>query len=437
MKRLAVRILTLLLASAVTITNLLATSYAVQAAGITVTTTRDENGTEAKSEGCSLREAIIAANTNKAYGGCSAGSGADNIFLPAGDYKLTLLGSDEKGGDLDITEGVAISGSGLTTFIHGTTGFGDRIFHVKSPAGGPAIQVTLSSLRISGGSVSSHPGGGGILNERGNLTLSRVWVDSNTVSSSTFGGGVTNLSGSTLTVSMSTFDSNSGGYGGAIYNGGILYLSNSLLIANLASQGGGGLDNNPADKVNEFAQITNTTITQNTSRNSGAGIASSGIMKVLNATIADNIGAGLWLYGGDLVIQNSILTRHKIKGNCVIGTGFNGTFTSGGYNLIDDLNSVSPCPFIEGLDIVQSANLTDDVQPNGSSPTAMYGFKNNESPAIDAIPEEALCPGIDQGLYGRPADGNKNDDIEIYRCDIGAFELNGTMLYTFLPTMHR
>ena len=42
---------------------------------------------------CSLREAITAANDDAAFGGCSAGSGADTIFLPAGIYTLTIPNS--------------------------------------------------------------------------------------------------------------------------------------------------------------------------------------------------------------------------------------------------------------------------------------------------------------------------------------------------------
>ena len=38
---------------------------------------------------CSLREAIIAANSDKPTGGCTGGRGADTILLPAGIYILS------------------------------------------------------------------------------------------------------------------------------------------------------------------------------------------------------------------------------------------------------------------------------------------------------------------------------------------------------------
>ena len=52
-----------------------------------VTTTADEFGTPT---GCSLREAIQAANNDAAFGGCIAGNGDDTITLQALTYILTI-----------------------------------------------------------------------------------------------------------------------------------------------------------------------------------------------------------------------------------------------------------------------------------------------------------------------------------------------------------
>ncbi|MFN8524589.1 MAG: CSLREA domain-containing protein [Chloroflexota bacterium] len=50
---------------------LLAPADGAQAATIQVTTSADENNTNLSA--CSLREALVAANTNAAFGGCPAG----------------------------------------------------------------------------------------------------------------------------------------------------------------------------------------------------------------------------------------------------------------------------------------------------------------------------------------------------------------------------
>src|SRR5215210_4209546 len=67
---------------------------ASSASTIEVTTEADAVG----ESGCSLREAIDAANDNDTGpgGDCTAGTGADVIQLPAGNYEAQLLASGEE-----------------------------------------------------------------------------------------------------------------------------------------------------------------------------------------------------------------------------------------------------------------------------------------------------------------------------------------------------
>src|SRR3712207_3977153 len=62
------------------------------ATDITVDTTEDETNFDGD---CSLREAIIAANTDAVAGACPAGSGTDTIAVPAGTYTLSINGANE------------------------------------------------------------------------------------------------------------------------------------------------------------------------------------------------------------------------------------------------------------------------------------------------------------------------------------------------------
>ena len=82
---------------------------------ITVTTTSDSIADDGF---CSLREAVIAANTDSSFHDCPAGSGADTIVFDAQLPRpvvitLTLTGADEDGaqsGDLDVTGTLAMVG---------------------------------------------------------------------------------------------------------------------------------------------------------------------------------------------------------------------------------------------------------------------------------------------------------------------------------------
>ena len=108
------------------------------AASIVVNTTDDEVNFDGD---CSLREAIIAANTDTAVSGCAAGSGADVITIPFGIYNLTVTGTGEDEaavGDLDILESVTINGSVVgATIIDGQGS--DRVFDVAPLADGMII----------------------------------------------------------------------------------------------------------------------------------------------------------------------------------------------------------------------------------------------------------------------------------------------------------
>src|SRR5262249_8491608 len=77
------------------------------AAEIFVDTATDENTSNSS---CSLREAIVAANTDAAYNGCSAGSGADTIKFSIGTGFQTIALSNALGALPAITTPVTIDG---------------------------------------------------------------------------------------------------------------------------------------------------------------------------------------------------------------------------------------------------------------------------------------------------------------------------------------
>ena len=94
-----------LIISVVTVTILgMLQPQTASATGISPDTTVDDNTINGN---CTLREAIIAANTDTAVDNCPAGSGTDTITLAAGVYTLAIAGIGEDAaatGDLDITK---------------------------------------------------------------------------------------------------------------------------------------------------------------------------------------------------------------------------------------------------------------------------------------------------------------------------------------------
>jgi CSLREA domain-containing protein len=176
------------------------------AATITVNTFADEYGTGSS---CSLREAITAANTDAAFGGCPGGSGADVIVLGAGTYTLSIAnagGNNEDAnvtGDLDINSSLTIQGAGAgSTIIQAgtTTSNGiDKVFGAN-PTCAAGVSVTITGVTIRNGrntQPTSDPNfsftGGGLDwcggPGTGSFTLSNSIVSDNT-NVNGYGGGL-------------------------------------------------------------------------------------------------------------------------------------------------------------------------------------------------------------------------------------------------------
>ncbi len=138
------------------------------AAVITPNTFADENG---GGTACSLREAILAANTDTAFGGCPAGGGADTIPRATGVYALSIprgaTADDRLDGDLHVASPMTITHTGVTPAVL-DGGAVDRVIHVYG-----AGNLTASGVTIRNGRTSMS--GGGIRNE-GNLDLSNATV---------------------------------------------------------------------------------------------------------------------------------------------------------------------------------------------------------------------------------------------------------------------
>ncbi len=418
---------------------------------ITVTTTADELNTNGN---CSLREAIIAANTDTAVDACPAGNGGDTIILPAGTFNLTRGGPNENDGavgDLDINGSLAISGAGWNTTIIDANGL-DRVFDIRNG------HVTLNGMQIRGGATNTGDGGGIRVNSGSLLLYSVRIVDNSTTAS---GGGISVNEGvSSLNVQYShIYDNTAGSGGGGIYTAAPLSMGYSMVYDNQGTFGG-GIANSLSN-----AFIVNSTIYDNLTTavaNGGGGIYSSGNATLINSTISGNRtnranGGGMTQTGsGTGRLHNVTITQNEADtlvnnsgnggglfigpnaklylGNTILAgnTDHSGTTPhhdcSGpishglGYNLI---TSPTGCAYAG----VQTGNVVL-VDPNLGYLDYNNGLTLNhvplsDSPAIDAgnptgCTDNAGQPlTTDQRDFMRPNDGNFDGTA---RCDIGAIE---------------
>ena len=236
---------------------------AVRAATITVTTTNED--VSASDPGCSLREAIIAANRTSPEGGCPAGGpGANTIVLQAAATYVLTQPDQPQTGFVDrgswygpnalppIATSIVIEGNGATierSSATGTPAF--RLFYVGANplAGGTqgyaspgAGSLTMHNLTLLGGLAhggDSNAGGGGaglggaIFNQ-GSLTLNAVTIASNEAQGGDSGVGTVGDGGGGIGTDSSALG-DGGGFGPGSFGGASGGTGNSA-----GGAGGGG-----------------------------------------------------------------------------------------------------------------------------------------------------------------------------------------------------
>lgn len=406
--------ISLLLAALVLITP------TVQAATITVNTTADEVNTDGD---CSLREAIIAANTNAAVDACPAGSGADTIRLPAGNYVLTLAGTGENAaltGDLDISENLTINGAGRTNTTIDANGL-DRVFSIVGAL------AQLSDLTVTGGQTSIEAGSGIYLAAGGSLILTNGRVTGNSQQ-----WGIYSVpTAGTLTITNSRIDNNTGG---GLLTQTPTTIAYSVIYNNTSDSNGGGIYHSLSSLT-----IINSTISGNSAEVHGGGLLNSGDAQLYNVTIANNTadsdgsgsgdGGGIFQNSGSLTVQNSIIADNiDNSGTGTLNPDCSGILTSAGYNLIETTTGCTITGDTTG-NRLNLLPLLGPLQNNGGS-TQTHALLVG-SPAVNAgnpagcLDQNGILLTTDQRGYVRNG-----------TCDMGAYEYNsaGTPTPTVTPT---
>jgi CSLREA domain-containing protein len=220
-------------------------SAAVAGTTIEVNTDADESNTDGE---CSLREAILAADTNLTVDGCAAGSSSerDAIHFALGEKARITLGSLLP--DITNPSGLTINGQKAKIKVSGDDSW--SVLFVRSGA-----KLNLNHLTVADGKDSG--AGGGLLNDGGEVKVRNSTFSGN--SSQRFGGGIANFGA--LEVTNSTFSGNSAPNGGGISNGfrATLEVTNSTFSGNSATQSGGGI-------INEGSTTLKNTIVANSTQ---------------------------------------------------------------------------------------------------------------------------------------------------------------------------
>jgi filamentous hemagglutinin family protein len=351
------------------------------------------------------------------------------IGTVAGTRTINLGAGTFQGATLTLNRNVTINGAGQGQTILN----GQNTRQVVNIAAGT---VNISNLTVSGGRVSlprSLSAGGIFVAAGSTLNLSNSKVSGNT---GVIGGGI--RSDGRTTLSNSTVSNNSAIDGGGINNlNGTLTLSNSTVSGNTASNNGGGLHNQGT------LTLTGSTVSGNRANGSGGGILGfTGTVNVSNSTITNNTsdndnngsgnGGGVFRQRGTLNVANTIIAGNfdtpRNAGPGAINPDVSGVFTDQGNNLIGISNGSTS--FTTSTLVGTLASPLDPrlgpLSDNGG-PTQTHALRPG-SPAIDAGSNElAIDPDTESSLttdqrgtgFTRTFNGTT---------DIGAFESRGFAL---------
>ncbi len=305
---------------------------------------------------CTLREAILAANTNAAVDACPAGSpGLDTIQLAAGTYTLTIGGAGEDAGatgDLDVREDLKIVGAGSATTIISAAGLGDRVLQVAAGVSLSISDVTLSGGRVIGGTGVSAVAGG-IWND-GNLTLLRTVVTDNqavggagssaTNAGSGTAGAILNSSTGTLTLDGTELSQNVAVGGNGSF--GCCSLSCSCMFGTAGGAGRAGAVENQGTLSIRGSTIQDNSVSAgrdgsvgvgSPNANGGGVVSDGGTATILDTLFARNhatggsganggagLGGALFVGGGSVSVEQSLLSENTAAGNASVVFGVGG-----------------------------------------------------------------------------------------------------------------
>ncbi|MCB0017993.1 MAG: CSLREA domain-containing protein, partial [Anaerolineales bacterium] len=343
-----------LMAFAVKLVQAQATAATPAAVATTITVNTDADELNSNNN-CSLREAIVAANTDTAVDNCPAGSGADTITF-ADNYTITLTSALP-----DITTDLTIDGEGAANTIvqastcnpvtlpGGCTPADWRVFTFTAGAS------TLKDLTVRYGNCDSDAtcsglddsDGGNIYASNGSTSLTLDAVNVQSGFGNVYGGGIAAYGGD-LTIQNNSLIGGSGagnqsgnGEGGGIHfdSDGRLLINHSEISYNQSTSRGGGVN---AYYCGDQLHLEASTISNNfTDGSDGGGLWTDCTTTINDSTISGNTaeehnGGGVYINSdGVVTITNSTFADNQAATNMSTGTVGGAIYNNGTLTVVN------------------------------------------------------------------------------------------------------
>ena len=253
---------------------------------------------------CSLREAILSANSDTAVAGCTPGDGPDVINMIAGTtVTFTQIDPASEGysGLPVIDSDITIQGNG-STLIRDNAAPNLRLFQMK-----PNSSLHLNSLTLQNGRYGN-------------------------------GNAIYAMDAYSLSIRNSTVSNNTGGSAVYLINTDSLVVENSTLNYNGQANSGtaGAIDVRQTD-----VEIINSTITNNSASNSAGVHVYQGDLLVSNgSTISSNSASanvsGIYVYNGGLEVTDTTVSGNISNNNSGIYVRDSASVTIGNSSISDN-----------------------------------------------------------------------------------------------------
>jgi predicted outer membrane repeat protein len=341
--------------------------------------------------------------------------------------------------------------------------------------GSPAASLYASAMQLNGNSATED--GGAVYNKRGNVSIDNAVLTVNRTPTTTllagFGGAV--YDEGVITVTNSIVSQNAGRFGGGMFvglnpNGAHAIIDHVLFVQNISGNYGGGLY---ADIVTTTVVISNSVFDYNTASTGGGLARVNSAMRIANTSFTHNTavaGGAMWIGalpaatdGPYVRVESTTISDNTATGNqgggilnngraelyyMTIVTNTQGVYSYHGANtrFRDD---VLQNPGYLNCDGDGSAQISDDthnystdnscVLPNSTTGT---GLNPKLGPLMVDIfgPTYYRMPLAGSPLINAGSNCPARDQRGAFRpdaCDIGAVEYGGRLPLVFLPIIKR